>query len=118
MSSEGSGVSEKRLPWLLRILFKLALDGVDQERQALKNINAPDIDAFIEYDPILALTYRAKRVRATARYLKLGYSSERYKQDPYAAEYEFAYLRRRMPIRARLDRKKIDEYFHDLGGGE
>ena len=117
MSSE-YGITEKRLPWLLRILFELALDGVNQERQALKEIGAPQIDAFIQYDPVLALTYRAKRVRATARYLKHGYSKERYEQDPYAAEYEFAYLRKRMPIRARLEKRDLEKMFLDIGKRE
>lgn len=109
------GVSEKRLPWLLRILFELALDGVNQERQALQEIGAPQIDAFIKYDPILALTYRAKRVRATARYLQHGYDKKKDEKDPYAAEYELAYLRHRLPIRARLEKRNLDEMFIDIG---
>ena len=112
------GVSERRLPWLLRILFELALDGVNQEREALKEIGAPQIDAFIKYDPILALTYRAKKVRSTARYLQHGYSEDRYKQDPYSSEYEIAYLRHRMPIRTRLEKRDLEKMFLDIGKKE
>lgn len=119
MSSE-YGVSERRLPWLLRILFQLALDGVNQERQALKGIDAPDIDAFIQYDSILALTYRAKKVRTVGKYLAAGYNDEVLRDmDPYSVEYEFAYLRNRMPIRARLEKQSLEKMFIDLEkGGE
>ena len=117
MSSE-YGVSDKRLPWLLRLVFKLALDGVDQERQALKDINAPQIDAFLEYDSFLALTYRAKKVRTIGEYLAGGYANRvKVGGDPYAVEYEFTYLRKRTPIRARLEKRSIDKLFVDLGEG-
>ena len=112
-----SGLSEKRLPWLLRILFQLALDGVNQEQSALQEIGAPRIDAFIQYDKVLALTFNAKKVRSVARYLQHGYDEKRLEQDTYTAEYEFAYLRNRMPIRARLEKRKLDEMFIDLSGG-
>ena len=119
MSSE-YGVSDRRLPWLLKLLFRLALDGVDLEKRALKNVNAPEIDAFIEYDTFLALTYKAKKVRAVAEYLAGGYSNRiNVGGDPYAVEYEFTYLRKRLPIRARLEKRSLDKLFVDLGeGGE
>jgi len=106
------GVSERRLPWLLRLVFRLALDGVDQEREALRNLGAPDIDAFIEFDEVLALTYAEKKVERTARYL-MGE-----KVDPMGVEYEFAYLRRRIPIRSRLEKRSMEQLFMDISGGE
>jgi len=107
------GVSDRRLPWLLRTLFQLVVDGLEQELQALEELDAPRIDAFIRWDPVLASTHRSKYVRAVADYLAGGYSSD--DSRIFASEYEIAYLRNRVSLRGRITRQNLEELFLDIG---
>ena len=109
-------VRERHLPWLIRILFRLVTSGLDKEQEALAEIGAPKIDAFIRWDPALAATYKSKYVRAVADYLAAGYGAD--DTRIHEVEYEIAYLRRKEPIRARLAERDLEDLFVDIGKEE
>ena len=97
------GLQTQHIPWLTRILVHALLDSLAEEREALKDIGAPAIDAFIQWDPVMTYTYADKKVELIADYL-LGK-----RVDPHSTEYEFAYLRNREPLRVRVSRLDMND---------
>ena len=102
------GISDARLPWLLRLLFNLALDGLEQEINAIRESDIPTVDAFIGYDPIISFIYIEKKIESIAEYLLTGDA------DVYKSEYEIAYLKNRLALRARLKKRDPSELIYDI----
>ncbi len=102
-------IQNNTLPYLTRLLVDLALDGLEQEQEALQEIKAPKLDAFITETTSLRLVLRGKSVRAIAKHLK------RETDNPYATEYELAYLNSIRTLRARIVKRDIEKLFLNIG---
>ena len=97
------GLQTQNLPWLTRVLVHAIFDSLAEEREALRQIGAPSIDAFVDWDSILVWTYVDKKVEALSRHLKGE------KVNPNSVEYEIAYLRNREPLRVRVSRLNMND---------
>ena len=106
------GLQTQNLPWLTRVLVHAIFDSLAEEKQALREINAPAIDTYVEWDSILAFTYARKKVRLIAKYLAGG------SVEPNSVEYEIAYLRNREPLRVRVSKLDTNELMIKAEGGD
>ena len=96
LTEEPKGLKIQDFPWMTKICVNGLLDAVGEDKNSLKEMGIPTIDAHIRWDGILLWTYTDKKVESIADYL-MGRNV-----NPLSPEYEIAYLRNREPLRVRV----------------